>query len=152
MTALFNILETGFLAGLLTTLAVMIFAALERESPFAPVNAISHIAFGDRAFHVTRAKGRFTITGTILNFIALMMWAGLQELIYWLTGWSSAMLGYAWLVALIVAVIAYVVDFYVVPKRLTPGFERVLSRRSLYFTYLVLALGLVVGALMRQPY
>ncbi len=151
MSAIYNIMATGLVAGSLTTVAVMIFATLERKSPFFPVNAISHMAFGDKAF-VSRPSSKFSTTGLILNLVAIISWAAVQEGLFWLTGWPSHSLAYAWLAALIVTAVAYVVDFYIVPKRLTPGFERVLSRRSLYFTYLVLALGLAVGALMRLPY
>ncbi len=41
--------------------------------------------------------------------------------------------------------IAYVVDFYVVPKRLTPGFEKRLSNRSLLGIYAALAAGLMIS-------
>jgi hypothetical protein len=44
-----------------------------------------------------------------------------------------------------VAAAAYVVDYYVVPKRLTPGFEKRLSGRSLFWIYSALAAGLAAG-------
>jgi hypothetical protein len=49
--------------------------------------------------------------------------------------------------ASIVSALAYVTDYYVVPRRLTPGFEQRLSRKSLLGTYAVLAGSLAVSAL-----
>ena len=46
--------------------------------------------------------------------------------------------------------IAYVVDFYVVPKWLTPGFEKRLSNRSLLGIYAALAAGLMIGGASKR--
>jgi hypothetical protein len=48
------------------------------------------------------------------------------------------------------AAVAYVVDYHVVPYRLTPGFEVHLSRQALGLTYLALAAGFVAAALARS--
>ena len=45
---------------------------------------------------------------------------------------------------------AAVVDLCLVPRRLTPGFERRLSGRSLWLVYGGLALGMTAGALLLQ--
>jgi len=47
-----------------------------------------------------------------------------------------------------VAAGAYVTDYYLVPKRFTPGFEKRLSGQSLALVYGALALGLAVSALL----
>ena len=44
--------------------------------------------------------------------------------------------------------LAYVIDYKIVPKRLTPGFEYVLPRRSLATVYVVKALALAAGGLL----
>ena len=44
-----------------------------------------------------------------------------------------------------VAGIAYVVDYYRVPKRLTPGFEKQLSNSALFGIYATLAASLALG-------
>jgi hypothetical protein len=48
------------------------------------------------------------------------------------------------------AMIAAFVDYLVVPKRLTPGWETVLSKRSIAVAYVALALGLAAGGLVAQ--
>jgi hypothetical protein len=50
--------------------------------------------------------------------------------------------------AIATAAAAYAVDFHFAPKRLTPGFERRLSQRSLLMVYGAFALGLAATALM----
>jgi hypothetical protein len=49
----------------------------------------------------------------------------------------------------IVAALAYVTDYHVVPKRLTPGWEHRISGRSLALTYGVLAASLPLRALFQ---
>jgi len=49
-----------------------------------------------------------------------------------------------------VSAMAYVADYYLVPKRFTPGFEKRLSNRSLFAIYSTLALSLAAGHLMRR--
>ena len=43
--------------------------------------------------------------------------------------------------------IACVADFKLTPERLTPGYEHRISRKSLAATYLLFAVGLVLGSL-----
>jgi hypothetical protein len=49
--------------------------------------------------------------------------------------------------AVATAAAAYAVDFHFAPRRLTPGFERRLSQRSLLMVYGAFALGLAATAL-----
>ncbi|WP_371884350.1 hypothetical protein [Caballeronia sp. S22] len=48
------------------------------------------------------------------------------------------------------ALVAYLVDYYAVPKRVTPGFEAHLSKRSLAMTYVALGAGFAIAALIRR--
>jgi hypothetical protein len=50
----------------------------------------------------------------------------------------------------LVSLLAWVVDYRVVPPRLTPGIEARLSGRSIFVTYVVLALVLAIGAAGRR--
>ena len=51
-----------------------------------------------------------------------------------------------------VAAAAYVTDYRVVPKRLTPGWESRVTGRSLAAIYTVLALSLPLRGLLRRSY
>jgi hypothetical protein len=48
-----------------------------------------------------------------------------------------------------VSAVAYVTDYHLVPRRLTPGWEHRVSGKSLAAVYGVLALGLAACNLMR---
>src|SRR5438045_9328878 len=50
------------------------------------------------------------------------------------------------------SVIAAVIDYGATPKRLTPGWELVLSKRSIAATYVAMALGLAAGALLARAW
>jgi hypothetical protein len=48
------------------------------------------------------------------------------------------------------AVVAYLVDYHVVPRRLTPGFERHLALRDMVGVYAAFGAGLWLGHLIRR--
>jgi len=48
------------------------------------------------------------------------------------------------------AIIAYVVDYHAVPKRVTSGFEAHLSKHTLAMTYVALGAGFASAALIRR--
>jgi hypothetical protein len=47
------------------------------------------------------------------------------------------------------SVLACFVDYRLTPDRLTPGFEKRLSRRSLFVVYALFAAGLAAGTLLQ---
>jgi hypothetical protein len=100
-----------------------------------PLNDISHIVWDEEAFAAKGISLRYTGTALALNASANWGWALLYELFFAQSrerGESSRALAGG----LGVAALAYVVDYHLVPKRLTPGFEHHLSGRSLLFIYL----------------
>jgi len=52
----------------------------------------------------------------------------------------------------VMSAIAAVIDYGAMPKRLTPGWELVLSKGSITVTYVAMALGLTAGALIAHPW
>ncbi len=48
------------------------------------------------------------------------------------------------------AAVANVVDYKLTPKRLQPGYERQVSRKSLAWAYAAFAAGLAAGAYLRE--
>lgn len=141
-------LVTGSLAAVATTAAIAACGRVENRNALAPINAISHIAWGDRAAKEQQASWTYTATGLGLNAAAVGSWAVFYEA---LVGRrvnagdvKACLLGGA-----LVSAIAYVVDYYVVPRRLTPGFEKRLSNNSLFAIYATLAVSLGLGGLLR---
>jgi hypothetical protein len=138
-------LTTGAVASAATTLAIGALGKVEDGNAIAPINAVSHILWGEEAAAADQPDARHTLTGLALNAVAVTGWAGVHELLMPRTG--PRRLDQALLAGTAVAALAFVTDYYVVPKRLTPGFEKRLSNPSLLGVYATLALSLAAGSL-----
>lgn len=143
-TLLHDTLQTGAAAAAATTLATAICGELEEGNAIAPLNAISHIAWGDEAAAHEEASWKYTATGIALNGAAVTSWAGIFEMYFGRAvdrqDFNQALIGDA-----AVSALAFVTDYYLVPRRFTPGFEKRLSNTSLLGIYSALALSLALG-------
>jgi hypothetical protein len=137
-----RILATSTVATAATTLATTALGKLQCGSAAAPLNATSHILWGENATRRDDVDVRHTLVGALLNAAAMVSWASVQHLFFPRPRgpWGSVATGAA------VAALAYVTDYYVVPKRLTPGFEARLSRSGLASVYAALAAALAATA------
>jgi hypothetical protein len=140
-------LETGAITSVTTGLAIAACGQAELGNAVAPLNAVSHILWGDKAAAQDGLSAQFTLTGVALNSLAVTAWGAVHE---YLCGDAidrgdvvPSLLG-----GIAVAGVAYVIDYYLVPKRLTPGFEMRLSGKSLFGIYATLALSLALGRLI----
>ena len=147
-------LETGAIASTATTVAASVLGAAELGNPVSPLNAVSHILWGDRAAFVDELTAKHTVTGVALNSAAVTTWAALYEAIAGRrarrTRRTQSDVQHSLLAGVAVAGVAYVVDYYLVPRRLTPGFEKRLSNSALFGIYATLASSLGLGGLMRR--
>ena len=141
-----NSLHTGGVASAATSLALAMCGKLENRNSLAPINAISHIAWGEKAASRDDPSLKYTATGFALNTAAVTGWAGLYELVFGRRADQRDVTG-ALAGGGIVSAVAYVTDYYLVPPRFTPGFEKRLSGKSLLAIYTTLALSLGMGAL-----
>ena len=141
-------LATGAVASASTTVALAVLGKVEGNSAAGPINAVSHILWGEEAAHTDERDVAHTLAGATLNAAAITLWAGLHE---WLMPRDrKPEVARAVSSGVLVATVAYVVDYHVVPKRLTPGFEKRLSGRALAGIYATLAISLAVGSLLRE--
>lgn len=139
-------LISGTVAGTAIAAAASLAGKRETGSYAAPLNATSHIVWGDSAAQKDEPSLKHTVTGFVLNHAAAIFWAAFYE--KWFADRASGserprsllrpLLGGA-----AVSAGAYVTDYYLVPKRFTPGYEMRLSGKSLATIYCVLALGLI---------
>ncbi len=136
---------SGTIASLTTTVALALLAGVEGRSIFQPTNATSHWLHGEDAGHVRVADAKHTLLGYCIHHLSAIFWALPFEA--WLAADRSREPTVILRKAALTAAIAYVVDYHLVPKRLTPGWETVLSKRSIGLTYAALALGLAAGAM-----
>ena len=139
-----NTLLAAGVATVGTTIASALLGLREAGDAAAPLNATSHILYGDRAAEQDGLSAEYTLVGAALNAGAMVGWAALQELILgrWARGGSPARAAVA---GAATSVVAYAMDYHVVPERLTPGFEKRLSPTALALVYGALAATMAFG-------
>ncbi len=140
-------MTTGAVATAATTATVAFLSQKENGTATAAINAVSHMLWGEEATNTDRLDARHTLAGAGLNAAAVTSWAAMHELM--LPRDTRPSIGRAMLAGAATSAFAYWVDYHVVPKRFTPGFEDRLSKRSLFGVYAVLALALAAGSLTR---
>jgi hypothetical protein len=144
-----NAAISGTVAAGATSIAVAWAGARDSGSAVAPINATSHIAWGESAGRVETIDAKHTLLGAALNLGACVFWATFFEKWFGRAA-ERRQVGPALLGGATVAAVAYVTDYHLVPKRLTPGWESRISPRSLLTTYAVFAAALAVGAMLRR--
>lgn len=137
-----NLLERALVSGSIAagavTLGLALFGRRFAGSGAAPLNATSHALWGDRAGRKDDASLKYTATGFFTNYGAAFLWAlGYEALAGRQPSRARALVS-----GTAVSAAAYVVDYHVVPKRLTPGWEMRLPGEALAGLYGALALGL----------
>lgn len=142
-------LVSGTIAAAGTTLVAALAGRRRAGSYVAPINATSHVIWGDEAGQENVASLKYTGTGLLLNHGASIFWALFYEM---LAGGVRIARGRALLDGVLVSAVAYIIDYHIVPKRLTPGFEKRLPGKALTQIYAALAAGLCVRDLLtREP-
>ena len=140
-------LSRGSVAGLVTMAAVALAGMRERRSGIGPINATSHVLWGDEAGATDSVDLKHTLPGVLINGGAGVFWALVHELLR-----SRVLRGRsvpAVASGAAVAGLAYLVDYHLIPRRLSPGWELRLSRGSVALGFVALGLGLVVAELVR---
>ena len=144
VTTLRFALVSGAIASATSTAALALLARAEGKGAFQPVNATSHWKNGEQAAAFKQADLAHTAVGYATHHAATVFWAVLFE--RWVgVRRPAAALPLVW-DALAVSAFAAAVDYGATPKRFTPGWEFVLSKRSMAAAYAAMALGLAAGA------
>jgi hypothetical protein len=131
-------LVSGTLAAAAVTLVASLAGRRATGSSAAALNATSHFLWGHGAARRNAYSLKYTGVGFAANYGASVFWALLYEAL----GSRQRTRSRALRDAAATAAIAYVVDYHVVPKRLTPGFELRIPSKALAAVYAALALGL----------
>jgi hypothetical protein len=136
-------LRSGAAASLMSAVVLALGGLIENRAAAGPLNGPSQWVFGRWAAYLRGPSVRHTLTGILIHHLTATGWALLHER---LLGRDKASQTPAQRLgrAAATAVVANVVDFKLTPKRLTPGFEHQLSRKSLFFVYAAFAVGLAV--------
>lgn len=140
---------SGTSAALLSAGALAIAGKVKEDSALAPLNGPSQWLWGESEARTRRIDVAHTLVGYVIHHASALLWAGLFETLLArqpaprsvprVLGTAAGVTG-----------LAYVVDYYVTPPRLRPGFEKHVGSASLFGVYAAVALGLAGAALWRQ--
>lgn len=143
-----NSLVSGTVAGAASAAVLAVLAKFEGVAPIQTINASSHWLHGESAGQVKDVDVKHSGTGLATHCGACIFWATLSEALR-----ARALdAGPRRIVrdAAVVSTIAATVDYGLMPKRLTPGWEEPLPIRSVAGGFAGLALGLALGGLVAQ--
>jgi hypothetical protein len=128
---------SGTAVSVASTIALALAAKAEGRHPVRPTNATGHWFRGDEAAASRNFDAKHTLLGFATHEGASVFWAAIFQAFQKLGPRRPAVVD-----AIGVSALAAFVDYVVVPKRLTPGWEKVVSPRSIAVTYGVMALAL----------
>lgn len=140
-------LLSGTLAGLFSAAVLLVTGKRDAGSAVAPVNAESHWLWGDESLREDRPTLRHTLTGIVTHQLSTVFWATLYALV---RGKRNAVksVPQALLGGIATSAAAAAIDYTLVPKRFTPGFENRLSTPSMVGVFAAIAGGIALGALL----
>lgn len=145
-----HVMRAANVATVATTVITSVLGKKETGSAAAPLNAASHVLWGNEATTKNGVDAKHTAAGAAVNAGSMYAWSAVLEGVFgtWVRRGNDvgAKVGRAAVAGVTVSALAYVADQYVLPKRVTPGFEKRLSPVALATTYGVLAASLAVGA------
>lgn len=140
---------SGSLTSILSTCVLAVAGARQAGSAVAPINAVSHWLWGDESLHAQRPTLRHTLAGYLTQHAASIFWATLYARVYGHRD-EAKQLPQAVAGGIATSAVAYVVDYTLVPKRLTPGYEHRVDGKSMLAIYGALAAGFALGAVLLQ--
>lgn len=138
---------SGTAASLASAAALMAASASDEGSFAGGLNGPSQWLWGEDEAHTRRLTLRHTAAGYAIHNATSIFWATLHETIF--GGRHKSPLRHC-TEAAISAGAAYVVDYYLTPRRLRPGFEKHVSRSGMVAVYAAFATGLAIAAIARD--
>jgi hypothetical protein len=143
-------LVTGTVASVVSTAALALLAKGEGKGALQPTNATSHWLHGEEAGRRRAPDAAHTAVGYATHHASALFWA--LPFQAWLAARPRRRPAELLRDACAMSAIAAAVDYGATPKRLTPGWELVLSKRSIAATYGAMALGLAAGAALARAW
>jgi hypothetical protein len=139
---------SGTVVSVATTAVLGLLARTEGKGALQPTNSTSHWLYGEKAGSVRHVDVAHTLVGYGTHHASSIFWAFLFET--WLASRPPRPPLVMLRDALGAAAIAAAVDYGLVPKRLTPGWETVLSKRSIAATFVAMGIGLAAGGMINE--
>ena len=123
-------------------------ARAEGHAALQPLNATSHWLHGPKAAAFEGVDLSRTGTGYATHHAATIFWA------LFFARWMAVRRPHGTLAltkdAVLISALAVAVDYGGTPKRFTPGWEFVLSKKAMAAIYLAMAAGLAAGTLLDE--
>lgn len=138
---------SGSIASIASTAVLAARSEIENGTPYAPTNATSHWLWGERAMRQDAPSLRYTLLGYATHHASALIWAGVYEKLFGDRARRGDTAG-ALAGGLAVSALACFVDYQLTPERLQPGYERRLSKRSLWIVYGVLGLAMAAPGIL----
>jgi hypothetical protein len=140
---------SGTAASLLSTAVLALAGKRENNAPAGPINGPSQWLFGRQAAYRKSASLRHTLTGFLIHHSMAVGWALLHERVF---GRRKSMQTPARRLrnAAVTATVANLVDYKLTPRRLQPGFDAQISKKSMLAVYAAFAVGLTVYEVTRR--
>lgn len=138
----------GAAAGATSVAAVMLDSMAQGRSPWQPVNATSHWLWGSGAGARRNLDLAHTMTGLVTNQSAAMFWGAIFGA--WLSSQPPRTAAQMARDAAVMGAIATTLDYGILPRRLSPGWELAGGTRSAVLGLAATALGLALGGLAAQ--
>ena len=141
------VLVSGSAASILSSLVLLWRGRRDCGDAAGPLNGPSQWVWGRDAPYERGFSVRHTVVGYAIHHLASVLWATAFE--------RARPPGSAPLPTIAAAAgtaaTACLVDYELTPRRLEPGFEKRLSKRSLGMVYAAFSLGLAAAALLTRP-
>lgn len=138
----------GLGAGIASQAMLAIAAKAEGQPIARPVNATSHWLWGDEAGRRREADLRHTALGLATNQASALFWGTLFGL--YLSRREHQSSAATLRDAALMGLFATTLDYGLLPRRLTPGWELALSKRSVALGLAATALGLGLGGILAR--
>jgi hypothetical protein len=142
-------LISGTAASLCSAAALAICGKIERDTAAGPNNGPSQWVWGEGAAYERRATLRHTAVGYAIHHAMSIFWATLHEKLQRSHN-EHEPIEKIFAKCAATAGAACFVDYQLTPRRLRPGFEKQLSRRSLFVVYASFAAGLAIGQSLKR--
>ncbi|WP_240200104.1 MULTISPECIES: hypothetical protein [Paracoccus] len=138
----------GAFAAVLSALALGVSSALRGLPVWMPLNATTHALHGPAAATTTAFDLTHTGLGAAIHVVSCFFWAAVAVLLIRKAARGGAAV--AWLTGLATATIAGLIDYGLMPARLRPGWELVLSPLGVIAGLVALGVGLSLGLIAAQ--
>ena len=147
--ALRRAMFSGASASITSALALSICSRIDEGSYAGGLNGPSQWLWGEAEAYTRKPSVRHTVVGYAIHHMTAVFWAVLYERTF---GESVARKtpSRRCAEAALSSAGAYVVDYYLTPRRLRPGFEKHVSTPSMFAVYGAFALGLAAASIIRD--